>query len=88
MYKVSGCGLEEAAKLPTHLILCHLEDGNKVGLAVSCEPHLNPVSQDRHDHCLEDLMPPQEGKTANRVPKDPQSTDCALSVGSKGLHVQ
>jgi hypothetical protein len=88
MYKNSGHGAEEATKLPAHLILGHLEDGDEVSLAVISEPHLNPIGQDRHDHRLEDPSPMQEGKATDGVPKDPQSMNCAPGTSGQGLHMQ
>jgi hypothetical protein len=52
------------------------------------EPHLNPVSEDRHDHRLEDPSPPEEREAMDRVPQNSGCADGAPGPGSEGLHME
>jgi hypothetical protein len=88
MNKISGRGAEEAAKLPARLILCDLEDANKIFLAVVRKPYLGPISKDRYDDRQKDLSPPEQRKAANGVPQNPEHADGAPGSCSKGLHMK
>jgi hypothetical protein len=80
MYKINGCGAEEAPELPARLVLRDLEDADEVFLAVVRKPDLSPISEDRHDHRQKDATPAEQRETADGVPQNPERADCAPST--------